>query len=74
MVWKHKGGKIMKKKLKRNKIRCRHCGDIIESISEHDFKRCMCGKVAVDGGLEYGKRLYPGGMEDEHFEDLSEYE
>lgn len=39
-----------------NKIKCRHCGDIIESTHIHDFKWCKCGAVAVDGGLEYLKR------------------
>ena len=39
-----------------NKIKCRHCGDIIESTHVHDFKWCKCGAVAVDGGLEYLKR------------------
>lgn len=32
-------------------IRCKHCDDVIESKSQHDFIRCRCGKVAVDGGL-----------------------
>ena len=39
-----------------NKIRCRHCGDVIESLHVHDFKWCKCGKVAVDGGRHYLKR------------------
>ena len=39
-----------------NKIKCRHCGDVIESTHTHDFKWCKCGMVAVDGGLEYLKR------------------
>ena len=39
-----------------NKIQCNMCGDVIESISVHDFKRCKCGAVAVDGGHEYMKR------------------
>lgn len=64
----------MVSKLKRNRIKCKHCEDIIESKTEHDFKVCKCGKVAVDGGLVYGRRLYPTGTKEEHFEDLSEYE
>lgn len=40
-----------------NKIKCNHCGEVIESISEHDFKMCKCGKVGVDGGKEYLRRL-----------------
>ena len=39
-----------------NKIQCRNCGDIIESFYTHDFKRCSCCRVFVDGGKEYGRR------------------
>ena len=31
-----------------NKIKCKKCGDVIESMSVHDFKFCKCGSVAVD--------------------------
>lgn len=57
-----------------NKIRCKSCGDIIESKSVHDFKFCSCGKCAVDGGHDYLKRSYPGGNPEEYFEELSEIE
>ena len=50
-----------------NKIKCNKCGDIIESISVHDFKLCKCGAVAVDGGHDYLRRC--GNRED--WEDLS---
>lgn len=64
----------MKKKFKVNKIKCLFCNDIIESKTVHDYKRCKCGKVAVDGGTEYLKRMFPGGMNiDDCFEDMSEY-
>lgn len=43
------------KKLKRNAIQCRKCGDVIESKFTHDFKCCSCGSVGVDGGLEYAR-------------------
>ncbi|WP_420006898.1 DUF7695 domain-containing protein [Virgibacillus halodenitrificans] len=64
----------MKKKLKRNIIRCKHCNEIIESKDVHDFKRCKCGRVAVDGGTEYAKRSIPSFPIENHLEDLSEYE
>lgn len=38
-----------------NKIKCKKCGDIIESTYRHDFKFCKCGAVAVDGGNDYLK-------------------
>ena len=43
-------------KIIKNCIRCKHCGDIIESKSVHDFKSCSCGKVSIDGGKSYLKR------------------
>lgn len=53
-----------------NKIKCKKCGDVIESKSVHDFKFCKCGAVAVDGGQDYLKRC--GNRED--WEELSEVE
>lgn len=60
----------MERKIIHNKIKCKHCGDIIESISTHDFKFCSCGKVAIDGGKSYLKRT--GNPND--WEELSEFE
>jgi len=51
-----------------NKIRCKLCGDIIESKHVHDFKWCKCESVAVDGGHDYLRRC--GSME--LWEELSE--
>ena len=45
-----------------NKIRCRKCGEIIESTHRHDFKFCKCRAVAVDGGKDYLRRC--GSRED----------
>lgn len=45
-----------------NKIRCKKCGDVIESVHRHDFKFCKCGAVAVDGGQDYCRRI--GNMAD----------
>ena len=50
-----------------NKIKCKKCGDVIESKSRHDFKSCSCGAVSVDGGLDYIRRC---GEEDD-YEELS---
>ena len=52
----------------RNRIRCKKCGDIIESFSVHDFKFCSCESCAVDGGHDYLRRC--GWRED--WEELSE--
>lgn len=43
-------------KIKRNRIQCKRCGDIIESVHRHDFKWCSCRSCAVDGGKEYLRR------------------
>ena len=51
-----------------NKIKCKNCGDVIESKYTHDFKMCKCGAVGVDGGRAYLRRL--GNPDD--WEELSE--
>ena len=40
-----------------NKIKCKKYGDIIESKSTNEYKRCSCGTVAIDGGKDYLKRI-----------------
>lgn len=55
-------------KIIRNRARCRKCGDVVESHSVHEFRRCSCGAIAVDGGLSYLRRV--GYSED--IEDMSE--
>lgn len=40
----------------KNAIKCKICGDIIESTSVHDFKTCSCGACSVDGGHDYLRR------------------
>ena len=52
----------------KNAIKCRKCGDVIESTSTHDFKICSCGACAVDGGHEYLRRSAPAR---DDFRDLS---
>ena len=58
------------KKILVNKIQCKKCKDIIESKHVHDFKWCTCKSIAVDGGLEYLRRV--GNLED--IIELSEFE
>lgn len=45
----------------RNSAKCLECGDEIESTSVWDMQFCSCKSLAVDGGLEYRKRLYRTG-------------
>ena len=58
------------KKILVNKIQCKKCNDIIESKHIHDLKWCSCKSIAVDGGLEYLRRV--GSLED--IIELSEFE
>lgn len=51
-------------KIIRNAIRCKCCGEILDSKYVHDFVPCKCFKesggakgCAADGGLEYCKRV-----------------
>ena len=54
----------------RNSARCRKCGDEIESKYVHDFVRCRCKAIYIDGGTLYRR----AGGEIEDFEDTSIYE
>lgn len=40
-----------------------HCGDSIWSSHRHDYKECSCGKLMVDGGMDYIRR---GGKPEDH--------
>lgn len=53
----------------RNIIKCKKCGDIIESKNIHDMKWCKCGAIGIDGGKDYLRRC--GNKED--IIELSEY-
>ena len=35
------------------RIRCRKCGDILQSKYRHDFQMCKCGSCYIDGGNDY---------------------
>lgn len=55
-----------------NKVRCKKCDDIIESLDTHDFKYCSCASIALDGGKEYQKVLW-GINATEKVADVDEY-
>jgi hypothetical protein len=55
-------------KILRNRVRCLECNEIIESHTRHDFVKCKCGNIAVDGGLAYLRRV--GNID--RYEELSE--
>jgi hypothetical protein len=45
----------------RNRLRCKKCGDVIESKYRHDFVSCKCNAIFVDGGNDYWR--YGGDLE-----------
>lgn len=53
----------------RNAAVCLDCGDEIESTHRHDMRFCSCGKVAVDGGTAYLRRVFSS--ENARWEDRS---
>ncbi len=36
-----------------SKVMCAKCCDVIQSEHRHDFKKCNCGAIAIDGGSDY---------------------
>ena len=66
-----KGDQTAKKVIVKNMIRCKLCGDIIESKHRHDYVECRCGACAVDGGHDYLRRCF---KEKDCYIDLSETE
>lgn len=53
-----------RQKIFSNKIKCKHCGDVIESRTVHEYVECSCGMVSVDGGHEYLKRGFTNSPND----------
>ena len=43
-----------------NQVVCNQCEDRPYSAHRHDFKYCKCGQVAVDGGMDYLRRVGSG--------------
>lgn len=54
------------------RIRCKKCGDVIQSLSRHDFRECKCGSVFMDGGGDYTRYGWPGGDPEDYVEFLDE--
>jgi hypothetical protein len=45
-----------------HKLRCKKCGEIIQSLHRHDMVMCGCKAVGIDGGSDYSRVI--GNMED----------
>ena len=39
----------------RNRAKCKLCEEVIESLTVHDYVRCKCGEISIDGGRNYFK-------------------
>lgn len=46
------------RKIIKNTIQCKLCGDIIESTERHQYVSYKCGACAVDGGHDYLHRSF----------------
>ena len=46
------------RKIIKNAIQCKLCGDVIESTDRRQYVTCKCGACAVDGGHDYLRRSY----------------
>ncbi len=44
------------KKIIKNAIRCKQCGDIVVSKQRNKVMKCSCGACSADGGVYYLKR------------------
>lgn len=60
----------MNRHLIRNAAQCRLCNDVVESTHRHDWRKCSCGNMYVDGGLDY---LRLGYMTQDSVDSLAEW-
>ena len=57
------------RRIVKNAIQCKLCGEIIESTYRHEYVQCKCGACAVDGVYDYLRRSF---KEKDCYIDLSE--
>lgn len=43
-----------------NAVECDACQQVVWSEHRHDYRECGCGLIAVDGGLDYLRRVGDG--------------
>ena len=51
-------GDASMRKIIKNAVQCKLCGEIIESTDRHQYVTCKCGACAVDGGHDYLRRCF----------------
>lgn len=57
------------RRIKRNAAMCLKCNDKLHSTHRHDFVRCKCGSISIDGGNAYIRWI--GDLH--NIKDLTEY-
>lgn len=40
-------------------VKCKVCSDQLQSMHRHDFIRCKCGAIFIDGGSDYTRLGWP---------------
>ncbi|MFW9871634.1 MAG: hypothetical protein ACFFG0_00940 [Candidatus Thorarchaeota archaeon] len=60
---------MLDKKIKRNRVKCSACREIIESKNKNGVISCRCRSISISGGKYYLGRY---GMK-EHIIELSEF-
>jgi|LakMenE01Jun11ns_1017448.scaffolds.fasta_scaffold6798506_1 hypothetical protein len=45
------------------KVRCINCQTTIESKFYKDYRKCSCGKIAIDGGKSKTQRRFMGDLD-----------
>ena len=51
-----------------NKIQCKHCGEIVESKSIHEFVTCKCGACSVKKKNNHLSRSFIKSPEEDYIE------
>jgi len=52
----------LRRKIIQNSVICHDCGDEPWSANTHDYRQCVCGAIAVDGGMDYLRRVGDGDL------------
>lgn len=55
-------------------IKCPECEYTVFSRAPHDFRRCFCGKIAIEGGFDYVRLLFPHDMDPPEFKKIDVYQ
>lgn len=54
-------------KILRNSVKCKKCGQVVESFSENTFTSCKCGETKISGGFSHLIR------EGQNYDEMSQF-